>query len=272
MVKPFLKWAGGKTKLIPEINSLIERKFSDEFSYIEPFVGGGSVLFHILNNFSNIDNVVINDINTDLINVYKDIKENVTGLIKKLSELENDYYSQETRKDFYLSKRDEFNKTRDPSLFIFLNKTCFNGLYRVNKKGRFNTAFGLDRPQIICDHENLLSVSNHLQKVQLLHGSYEATLDYAKRPTLFYFDPPYKPISVTSNFVSYSKEGFSDEDQVRLRDFCNQITTNGHYFILSNSDLSYFDELYQNYNIKRVETQRGLGRNKKVSEILISNF
>jgi DNA adenine methylase len=293
--KPFLKWVGGKTQLISEINYLIESKFSqnDRFTYIEPFVGGGAVLFHILTKFVNINNAVINDINLNLINVYKCIKEHYTELINLLSKIEKEYYKieqQEKRQEFFLIKRDEFNETNKKLsvmektvLFLFLNKTCFNGLYRVNKKGEFNVPFGKYKQPSICNSENLLSVNNYLQKVTILQGDFEATLNYAKKPTLFYLDPPYKPINSTSAFTSYSEDNFVDEDQIRLKNFCDQITANGDHFILSNSDVKnfennndFFDELYQEYNIKRVKAKRSINskgdQRGEIFELLINNF
>jgi DNA adenine methylase len=293
--KPFLKWVGGKTQLINEIDDLINSKFlnNDQFSYIEPFVGGGAVLFHILTKFSGINSVIINDLNVNLINAYKLIKENSQELVNLLSEIERKYLkinSEEEKKEFYLAKRDEFNEKKNKIsvmektvLLLFLNKTCFNGLYRVNKKGLFNVPFGKYKQPNICNTENLLSVNLYLQKVTILQGDFKATLNYAKKPTLFYLDPPYKPINSTSSFTSYSEDNFSDEDQIRLKRFCDKITASGHYFILSNSDVknydeknNFFDEVYQAYNIKRVKAKRSINskgdQRGEIFELLINNF
>lgn len=293
--KPFVKWVGGKTQLINEIEQLINYQTSQHknLTYIEPFVGGGAILFHILSKYCQINNIIINDINSNLISAYKLIREDYQQLISILAEIEKDYYtlnSIESQQKFYLAKRDEFNQennefslAKKTALMMFLNKTCFNGLYRVNKKGKFNVPFGKYKQPKICNPNNIISVHHHLQKVKILQGDFEQTLKYAQKPTLFYLDPPYKPIKSTSAFTSYSSENFNDEDQVRLKQFCDQIHINGHYFILSNSDVknfnndnTFFDDLYQQYNINRVKARRsinskGNGRGE-LFELLISNF
>jgi DNA adenine methylase len=292
--KPFLKWVGGKTQLINEIDYLINCYLSqnNQFTYIEPFVGGGAVLFHILANFPQVNHLVINDINANLINAYRLIKKDYQPLISLLAEIETVYYqltSLESKQQFYLEKRDEFNQEKEQislikktALLIFLNKTCFNGLYRVNKKGKFNVPFGKYQKPKICHQENLISVHHYLQKVEILQGDFEATLNYTQTPTLFYLDPPYKPIKPSSAFTSYSSDNFYDQDQLRLKLFCDKIHRQGHYFILSNSDLknfnqenTFFDELYQDYQIKRVKARRnvnskGDGRGE-LFELLITN-
>ncbi|MCW6034990.1 Dam family site-specific DNA-(adenine-N6)-methyltransferase [Spirulina subsalsa FACHB-351] len=295
--KPFLKWVGGKTQLINEIDQMISYQISQhkDLTYIEPFVGGGAVLFHVLSKFSQINNIVINDINSNLISAYKLIKEDHQKLISLLTEIEQKYYSfdsMEGQQEFYLAKRDEFNKedkdtkfclVNQTALMMFLNKTCFNGLYRVNKKGKFNVPFGKYKKPTICNKSNLISVHHHLKKVRILQGDFHQTLKYAQEPTLFYLDPPYKPITSTSAFTSYSSESFTDEDQMRLKQFCDKIHINGHYFVLSNSDVknfnhenTFFDDLYQDYKIKRVRARRSInskgdGRGE-LFELLISNF
>ncbi len=293
--KPFLKWVGGKTQLITEIDQLINSQISkyNHITYIEPFVGGGAVLFHILSKFHQINNIIINDINSNLITAYKLIQEDYNQLVSVLLEIEKTYHnitSIESKKQFYLAKRDEFNQEnsefsmiKKTALMLFLNKTCFNGLYRVNKKGKFNVPFGQYKAPTICNTNNIISVHHHLQKVKILQGDFAETLQYAKKPTIFYLDPPYKPIKATSAFTSYSSEDFNDEEQIRLKHFCDQIHLNGHFFILSNSDVknfnnenTFFDELYQKYNIKRVKARRSInskgdGRGK-LFELLISNF
>lgn len=293
--KPFLKWVGGKTQLIKEIDDLITQKIKDdpEFTYIEPFIGGGAVLFHILAKFSQIQNLIINDVNSTLINAYKIIQEDSQKLIALLSEIQEKYdhlNSIEDQKEFFLQKRQEFNliesdhlSLQKTALLIFLNKTCFNGLYRVNKKGKFNVPFGKYKNPKICHIDNLISVHHHLQKVKILQGDFTQTLNYAKKPSLFYLDPPYKPINVTSAFTSYAVDNFHDQDQIRLKLFCDQIHDQGHYFILSNSDLknhdqdnNFFDELYQEYQIKRVKAKRSINsqgdKRGELFELIIANF
>ncbi|WP_430014155.1 DNA adenine methylase [Microcystis ichthyoblabe FBCC-A1114] len=291
--KPFLKWAGGKTQLVPNILSLINSQISQncQFNYIEPFVGGGAVLFSVLNNFSPVQKVIINDINPDLIMAYNVIKNNVKELIVKLKKIQQDFYelkNLEEQQKFFLDKRIEFNSRscddclEKTVLLLFLNRTCFNGLYRVNSKGLFNVPFGKYVKPLICNEENLLAVNHHLQKVTILQGDFVQTLNYANNKTLFYFDPPYKPIKKTSAFTSYTKEDFNDEEQIRLKQFIDQVDRAGYKFILSNSDLknfdsdnNFFDDLYKNYNIQRVKARRNInsqGNNRgEIWELLINN-
>lgn len=245
--KPFLKWAGGKTQLINDI----EKSFPDElksksFTYIEPFVGSGAILFWMLNNFPNIEKAIINDINSDLINVYRVIASEPLSLISILQDYQIQFHlldeKQEEKKEYYYEKRISYNsrksdKNIQAALFIFLNRTCFNGLYRVNKDNNFNVPMGSYRKPTICDKENILAVSESLRKVEVLCGDYETTLDKASRDSFFYFDPPYKPLSETSSFNAYAKDEFNDSEQIRLRDFCLKIDSLGYTWILSNSDV-----------------------------------
>jgi DNA adenine methylase len=293
--KPFLKWVGGKTQLIKEIDQLITDQFSydQNFTYIEPFIGGGAILFHVLTKFPQINGCIINDINPSLINTYQIIKEDYQMLINFLLEIQEKYYglvSVEEKKEFYLEKRKEFNTSnqetsivKKTALLIFLNKTCFNGLYRVNKKGQFNVPFGKYEKPKICDQDNIISVHHYLQKVKILQGDFAETLSYATNSTIFYLDPPYKPINVTSAFTSYAQDSFNDQDQIKLKLFCDQINEQGNYFILSNSDIknfnqenNFFDELYQQYKIKRVKARRSINskgdQRGEIFELLITNF
>ena len=292
--KPFLKWVGGKTQLISEIDQLIYSildKEKNNLTYIEPFVGGGAILFHILSKFQTINNIIINDINQNLVDAYKDIKIEHLELIDLLLNIETNYYTFNTfeeKQNFYLTKRDIFNSINysnltKTALLLFLNKTCFNGLYRVNKKGKFNVPFGKYKKPNICDKDNLISVNHYLQKVKILQGDFEETLKYTISPTIFYLYPPYKPINSTSSFTSYSEGNFDDKDQIRLKKFCDKINKQGHYFILSNSDVknhdisnNFFDELYEDYKIKRVKARRNINSkgNKRgeIFELLITNF
>jgi DNA adenine methylase len=290
--KPFVKWAGGKTQLLDEINNTIPDYIKqNRFTYIEPFVGGGAVLFWILQKYPNIEQAIINDINTDLINSYKTIKESVEELISVLKIWEKEYHSLkdklEEKKEYYYSKRTLFNsrksdKITQTALFIFLNRTCFNGLYRVNRKNEFNVPIGSYKTPMICDEENLRAVNKVLQKVIILNGDFEDTLKYAKENTLFYFDPPYKPLSQTSSFNSYAKDEFDDNEQIRLAKFCKKIDLLGHQWILSNSDVkgkdpndNFFDGLYSEFNIKRVLARRNINSNPnkrgELTELLITN-
>ena len=291
--KPFLKWAGGKNQLLPEIDKIlpIEIKFYD-FTYIEPFVGGGAVMFSILQKYPNIKNVFINDINVDLMNAYRVVKEHVENLIKILQKWEKEYHllwdTPNRKEEYYYSKRDLFNKrisdkTTQTALFIFLNRTCFNGLYRVNRRDEFNVPIGSYKKPMICDEKNLRAVNKLLQKVIILNEDFEQTLKYAKENTLFYFDPPYKPLSETSSFNSYTKYEFSDKEQIRLAEFCKKIDLLGYRWILSNSDVkgkepnnNFFDALYKQFNIKRVYARRNINSNPnkrgELTELLITNY
>ena len=275
IAKPFIKWAGGKTQLLNEIDNAIPKDIKRlEFTYVEPFVGGGAVLFWILQKYPNIEQAIINDINTDLTNSYQTIKENVEELISVLKKWEEEYHSLkdklEEKKEYYYSKRTLFNykksdKIIQTALFIFLNRTCFNGLYRVNRKNEFNVPIGSYKTPMICDEDNLRAVNQLLQKVIILNGDFEETLKYANNNALFYFDPPYKPLSNTSSFNSYAKDEFDDEEQIRLAKFCEKIDLLGYQWILSNSDVkgknpndNFFDELYGKFNIRRVLARRNI--------------
>ncbi|MBX2976818.1 MAG: DNA adenine methylase [Ignavibacteriaceae bacterium] len=292
IAKPFLKWAGGKTQLINDIEKALPRNIlTGKFTYIEPFVGSGAVLFWMLNNFPNLNRAVINDINEDLINTYKTITSKPNELISILEILQNEFHelegNDEAKKEYYYKKRELFNKRKmtqceQGALFIFLNRTCFNGLYRVNRKNEFNVPMGSYKRPTICDKENILAVSKALKKVEILCGDYEGTLNWADNNTLFYFDPPYKPLSDTSSFNSYAKDEFNDQEQIRLRDFCHKLDTLGYTWILSNSDVkgkdendNFFDDLYSDFNIQRVDARRSINANPEkrgaLKELLITN-
>ena len=292
IAKPFLKWAGGKTQLISDIEKNLPIDISKEnFTYIEPFVGSGAVLFWILRNFKNLQKVIINDINNDLINTYKTIASQPKELISILEILQNEFHQlegqDEAKKEYYYSKRNLYNKRQEEqsgqaALFIFLNRTCFNGLYRVNRKNEYNVPIGNYKRPTICDRENILAVSEALQKVKILCGDYEETLNHADNKTLFYFDPPYKPLSETSNFNSYAKYDFDDNEQIRLKNFCDKLNTLNHNWILSNSDIkganannNFFDDLYSDFTIQRVDARRRINANSEkrglLKELLITN-
>jgi DNA adenine methylase len=291
--KPFLKWAGGKTQLITDIAKVLPKEFmTKKFTFVEPFVGSGAILFWILNNFSNVEKAVINDINADLTNVYKVVASNPTELISILKDFQNEYHNidneVEIKREYYTIKRVLFNtrstdKVTQAALFIFLNRTCFNGLFRVNKSNGFNVPIGSYKKPMICDSDNIFAVSEVLQKVEILTGDYQQTLLCAEKPALFYFDPPYKPLSKTSSFNTYSKEEFGDSEQIRLRDFCKTLNTLDHHWILSNSDVkgkdmddNFFDDIYDEFNIYRVFARRSINANAdkrgKLTELLITNY
>ena len=289
--RPFIKWVGGKTQLLDEVRKSLPRDFASRrhVTYVEPFVGGGAVMFWILQAYPNIERAVINDINPELICTYRVIKEKVEELIVELAHIQDDYIplGAEDRKAYFLEKRALFNTKRTAqvetaTLFIFLNRTCFNGLYRVNSKGEFNVPHGKYANPRICDADNLRACSKVLQKVEILCGDFAETERYAGPDTLFYFDPPYKPITETSSFTSYAKEGFNDAEQIRLRDFCDKISKDKALFVASNSDPknvnpseNFFDNLYNHFIIKRVSAARMINSDASgrgaISELMISN-
>ena len=291
--KPFIKWVGGKGQLIEQLDALLPVDFDnwEDVTYIEPFVGGGAMLFYMLQHYPNIKHAVINDVNSDLTNLYWVVRDFPEVLIKSLSIIENKYLAlqnDEERRAFYLKRRDWYNaKNNDcienAALFIFLNKTCFNGLYRVNKKGLFNVPFGKYKNPNICNASLIRKDSELLQRVEILTGDFEKTFDYAKGNTLFYFDPPYRPLTKTSAFTDYTKDAFNDVSQIRLKEYCDKINKAGYKFMLSNSDGkghneddNFFDTLYENYEIDRVLASRCINSNGnkrgKLTEILVHNY
>lgn len=290
--KPFVKWVGGKTQLLDDIKKTLPQDLLQRGSmtYVEPFVGGGAVLFWILQEYPNITKAVINDINAELICTYRVIKHDVENLIVELTRLQKEYlfFEDKMRKDYFFAQRNRFNEEKNSdietaALFIFLNRTCFNGLYRVNSKGKFNVPHGKYVNPKICDEETLRADSVLLQRVEILCGDFAQTGRYAGKNVLYYFDPPYRPLTETAAFTSYSKEGFNDAEQMRLRDFCDRIASNHSLFVASNSDPQnvddnddFFDNLYRMFSIKRVSAARminakGDGRGF-ISEIMISNI
>lgn len=290
--KPFVKWVGGKTQLLDDIRRSLPSDLSlrNEVTYVEPFVGGGAVLFWILQEYPNITRAIINDINAELICTYRVIKSDVENLIIELRRIQSEYLALNdiARKNYFLSQRERFNEENNSdvetaALFIFLNRTCFNGLYRVNSKGKFNVPHGRYSNPKICDEETLRADSAILQRVDILCGDFEQTGRYADDNVLYYFDPPYRPLTDTAAFTSYAKEGFDDTQQTRLRDFCEHIANHKSLFVASNSDPQnvnnedeFFDHLYKMFSIKRVSAARminskGNGRGA-ISEIMISNI
>ena len=289
--RPFIKWVGGKTQLLDDIKNSLPRDLSQRagMTYVEPFVGGGAVLFWILQEYPNITRAIINDINAKLICTYRVVKYDVENLIIELTRLQAEYLHLDeiARKKYFLAQREHFNENdktdiETAALFIFLNRTCFNGLYRVNSKGKFNVPHGRYSNPKICDEETLRADSAVLQRVEILCGDFAQTDKYAGDNVLYYFDPPYRPITKTSAFTSYSKDGFDDTEQMRLRDFCSKIAKHQSLFVASNSDPlnadngdDFFDRLYKMFSIRRVSASRminsrGNGRGA-ISEIMISN-
>ena len=291
--RPFIKWVGGKSQLIEQLEAQLPADFDnwENVTYIEPFVGGGAMLFYMLQRYPNINHAIINDINSDLATCYRTVRDTPEQLISSLKDIEKAYLALETedgRKDFFMAVRERYNeKNLDPientTKFFFLNRTCFNGLYRVNKKGLFNVPFGKYANPTICDPETIRKDSELLQRVEILNGDFEATFEYAHGNTFFYFDPPYRPLSDTSSFNDYAKEAFNDDAQIRLKEYCDRIHEAGFRFMLSNSDCkgkneedNFFDVLYQAYQIERVWASRNINSNPnkrgKLTEILVHNY
>jgi len=280
-----------KKQLISRIEQEIpySLKNGEEFKYIEPFVGGGAILFWILQRYKNITHAIINDINKDLIDTYTTIKYNPSELILELKKIQDDYLklTENARKEFFLENRELFNKkienrVLNSALFIFLNKTCFNGLYRVNSKGLFNAAFGKYTNPKICDERTIVDDCELLQNVEIIHGDFYDTLQYASNNSFYYIDPPYRPLSTTSSFNLYAKEAFNDGEQIRLKNFCLELNNRSANFCLSNSDPkntdtndNFFDDLYSAFEIKRVYANRTVNTDSskrgKLSEIIVTN-
>ena len=294
--KPFLKWAGGKGQLLSQLDAHLPSDLQGQaFTYIEPFVGGGAMLFYMLRKYPNITHAVINDINPHLVTAYRVIKQQPGELIERLSVLEQDYFAQsgeEEKKVFFLRARDVFNEVQLDDVdrakyLIFLNRTCFNGLYRVNAKGKFNVPFGRNLHPTICNAATIMADSEQLNRVDvtILNGDFERTTDkMGDGLDFFYFDPPYRPLNATSSFNSYAKEEFNDEQQIRLRDFCSRLDSLPNVrWMLSNSDCSaknpddtFFEDIYSGFHIHRVHASRAINANPskrgKLTELLIKNY
>lgn len=302
MVKPFLKWAGGKSQLL----KVIESRFPEELKkgkikkYVEPFIGSGAVLFHVFKHY-DVKEFYIYDINPELINVYNSIKYSINELISLLNEKEKRFLplNQEERKVMYYDLREKFNNdlasinfnevnnknVERASEFIFFNRTCFNGLFRVNKKGFFNVPMGVYKRPKICDAENLKKVHLVLQNVEIYLGDYKCCEKIVDEETFVYFDPPYRPLNQTSAFTSYSKYSFTDENQKELANFFFELNKKNAKLMLSNSDPhnidkndDFFHDLYGKEGIEiesvqatRMINSKGTGRGK-ISELLIRNY
>ena len=290
MVKPFIKWAGGKSQLLDEIRKKYPPKIE---RYCEPFVGGGAVMLDVLANCKPRE-VMINDINKELVNTYKQVQRNIDELIAILEVLQEKFWKAdiEERKIIYTSERNRFNELKFATdnknnvelaaLFIFLNKTCFNGLYRVNRDGLFNVPIGSYKFPPICDSENLRTISKLMKNVIIHCGNYSECYDFINSQTFVYIDPPYRPLTVTSSFTSYSENKFGDNEQIELGKFVDKVSSKGATIVLSNSDPKnvddkdeFFDDLYGKYNIQRVLAKRRINskgdKRNNVNELLISN-
>lgn len=279
--------------MLPTIDSFLPESFGKERSitYIEPFVGGGAMLFFMLQKYPNIKKAIINDINPHLVKTYTIVRDNPYSLIDTLTELQESFRAAgdfDAQKELFLSIRSRFNQESlkdidEAAYMIFLNRTCFNGLYRENSKGAFNVPFGRYTNPTICDESVLIADSELLQKVEILNGDFARTGEYVDGYTFFYFDPPYRPLDATSSFNSYVKESFDDNEQIRLKEFYSSLSAEGCREMLSNSDCKgrnpedvFFDELYKDFFIERVYAKRNINANASkrgtLTELLIRNY
>lgn len=291
-LKPFVKWVGGKSQLVEQIEKMLPSDGEKTLTkYAEPMVGGGALFFNILSKY-DFEELYISDINAELINAYQVVKTDVGNLIAKLNEMQLLFLPMDEngRKYFYYNVREKFNSTAltqetatdKAAQFIFLNKTCFNGLYRVNRKGQFNVPMGAYKNPTICDDENLRNIHDALQNVTIVCGDYSLSKSFIDKDTFVYLDPPYRPISETSAFTAYNTDAFDDDEQIRLAKFIDEINNSGAKIVLSNSDPknvneedNFFDDLYKNYKINRVEASRAINskgdKRGKINELLICN-
>lgn len=276
-MQPFVKWAGGKRQLLPEIQQHLPKKFN---TYYEPFIGGGALLFELAHN-----NSIISDNNHVLIDTYIAIREHLNELLPLLDNLQTEHNSfddKEKAKEFYYDKRKEFNEfildkdfsLKRNALFMYLNKACFNGLYRVNGKGLFNVPSNQKIKINIYDKDNLKQISDYLQNVQIFNQDFEVTVKNAKKGDLVFFDSPYAPLNPTS-FDSYTKEGFSTEEHIRLSNVFKQLSEKGVYCILTNHNTEFIRELYSDFNLFEVDVKRLINRdakNRTGKELIVTNF
>jgi DNA adenine methylase len=299
--KPFLKWAGGKTQLLEEFDKRLPPEITDSKvieRYIEPFTGGGAMFFFLKRTY-DIKESFLFDINRELIIAYKVIQKDCKALIDKLSEIKCTHLqkSEDMRKEYYYRIRDKYNKQIENfnynsfneewiervTYLIFLNKTCFNGLFRQNKKGEFNVPFGRYKNPNIYDEKNIIEVSRALKNTKIFCGDFTSSSGYIKKSSFVYFDPPYRPLNRTSNFTSYSKDGFFDKDQIRLARFFEEMDEKDAFLMLSNSDPKnkdindqFFDDLYKNYNINRISAKRHINsdasKRGEINELIITNY
>lgn len=266
---PIVKWVGGKRQLMFELIKNMPKSYN---RYFEPFIGGGALFFEL-----QPEQAYISDMNEELINLYSVVRNNVYELIKDLSK-------HEVSKEYFLEIRNidrteqytELSDVERASRFIYLNRTCFNGMYRVNSQGQFNVPFGYYKNPRIIDENNLLNCSELLKKTEIKCADFSEILTKVKKGDLVYFDPPYVPLNETSSFTSYTKDGFDINMQFKLRDVCDELDNKGVKFMLSNSDTKLVNELYVNYEIKKVFASRQINANAdgrgKITEVLVRNY
>ena len=273
LVSPFLKWVGGKRQLIPAIMEHLPKNINN-LNYYEPFIGGGALFFHL-----QPQNAFINDFNEELINVYNVIKNNLPELISDLKKHKNEAdYFYEIRSLDRSEKFQDLSQVERASRVIFLNKTCFNGLYRVNNAGEFNAPFGRYKNPNIVNEPTLKAVNKFLNNsnVRISSGDYSEILESADENSFVYFDPPYHPISESSNFTGYVQGGWNIYDQIRLRELCDELHDRGVKFLLSNSSAQFIRDQYENYAVTTVKATREINSNGadrgEIDEVLIKNY
>lgn len=272
LVSPVLKWVGGKRQLLPSIKPMLPKRIT---SYCEPFVGGGAVLFDL-----QPKRAIVNDINSDLILVYTVIRDNVEALIELLETYPNEegFYYELRNIDREQEKYDKLSEIEKAARVIFLNKTCYNGLYRVNNAGEFNSPFGKYKNPNIVNTPILRAVSAYFNSSEITFSTadFELVLEQVRRGTFVYLDPPYDPVSDTSSFTGYSKGGFSREQQIQLRECCDRLNARGVKFMLSNSATDFIREQYSNYHITIVQAKRAINsvasKRGDVDEVIITNY
>ena len=272
LVLPFVKWVGGKRQLLNEVEKHIPEQFS---RYYEPFVGGGAVLFYL-----QPKNAVINDSNEELVNLYNVIKESPEELIEDLKKHKNEekYFYDIRGIDREREKYQVLTRIQRASRIIFLNKTCYNGLFRVNSSGEFNSPFGRYKNPNIVNDIIIRAVGNYLSKnnIQILNTDYEKSLSKTRKGAFVYFDPPYYPISDSSSFTGYTKKGFDRTEQERLKKVCDKLNDKGVNFLLSNSSTEFIRDLYKDYNIFSIKAKRAINSNGdgrgEITEVLVRNY
>lgn len=266
VAKPFIKWVGGKTQLLSQYQQLFPQSYRN---YFEPFVGGGAVFFHL-----QPDRAALSDLNPELINAYICVRDRVEDLIEEL-----EWHQDSHDREHYFKQRQLQNeKIGSPidraARFIYLNKTCFNGLYRENKKGEFNVPIGSYKNPAICDRDTLIAASEALQGAAIFNRSFDAIAP--SRGDFVFFDPPYHPISDTAKFSQYTRSAFGPNEQVNLRDFVRELSDRGVKVMLSNSDCPFIRELYSEFNVHTIEASRSLNsdpaKRGKITEVLVANY
>lgn len=300
MAKPFLKWAGGKRQLLPILQQYLPPQLAtgEIQHYVEPFVGGGAMLWAIACQFPHLHRAIL-DLNPELIIAYTSVQRDPEALIAQLETLQGHYFSLSPTQQaqYYYQIRAQFNQQRQDfdfhrynppwikrtAMLIFLNRTCFNGLFRVNSQGEFNVPVGRYKNPKICDRLNLTQVSQFLQSTQIHHGDFTQIETQIKPNSFVYFDPPYRPLNRTAAFNAYASQGFDEGDQIRLKELCDRLHHQGIYFMVSNSDPhnidpddDFFDHLYRDYQIIRIPATRMINsranRRGPISELLIINY